>query len=233
MKVILLSCLLSIGAPALAAPELAELSKALGGRAPESVAETPIADIYEVSLDGQVFYLSKDGRYVIQGEMIDLTTRANLTEQRRDIARKATIDNLNESEMIVFAPAKTPVNHTITIFTDIDCGYCRKMHQEIESYLDLGIKVRYMAFPRSGPNTDSFNKAVSVWCADDQQTAMTRAKSGQSVEAKTCPNPVNNQYELGQQLGIRGTPSILLESGEMIPGYMPAPQLAAALQNNK
>ena len=115
--------------------------------------------------------------------------------------------------------------HTVTIFTDVDCGYCRKLHREMASYNDLGIRVRYLMFPRAGVNSESFNTAVSVWCADDQQTAMTRAKLGKSIEAKTCANPIAEQYSLGQQLGVRGTPSIILDNGEMVPGYVPAARL--------
>ncbi len=233
MKINLLSLLFCCGVvPAIAAPDLSELNKVLGGRTPDFVSETPISSLYEVGIDGQIIYLSEDGRYVLQGEMIELSSRSNLTEQRRADARRIALDNLQESEMVIFSPAAESVKHTVTIFTDIDCGYCRRMHQEIESYLAQGIKVRYLAFPRSGPGTESFDKAVSVWCSDDTLDAMTRAKLGQSIESRTCPNPVENQYELGQQLGIRGTPSILLENGEIIPGYLPAERLAATLRES-
>ena len=124
---------------------------------------------------------------------------------------------------------KRQTQHTVTVFTDIDCGYCRKMHSQMAAYNKEGIKIRYLMFPREGVNSDSFNKAVAVWCADDRQDAMTKAKRGEEIARKTCDNPVEAQFELGQKLGVRGTPSMILEDGEMIPGYVPPTQLAQLL----
>jgi thiol:disulfide interchange protein DsbC len=133
--------------------------------------------------------------------------------------------------MVIFAPAEK-TDHTVTVFTDIDCGYCRKLHNEITDYTQNGIKVRYLMFPRAGFNSESYHKAVSVWCAENRQEAMTRAKRGESVTPKKCPNPVQEQAELGQSLGVQGTPSIILENGQMIPGYVPAAQLAQMLDES-
>ncbi len=213
-------------------PDLSHLQTALGGAAPDSVNPTAVPGLYEVLIGGQVLYLSEDGRFALQGDLLDLSTRGNLTENRRGELRGKAVEAVGENNMVVFAP-EGPVKHTVTVFTDIDCGYCRKMHSQIAAYNKEGIKVRYLWFPREGVGSDSFDKAVSVWCADDRQEAMTQAKRGENIERKTCDNPVQAQYELGQKLGVRGTPSMILEDGEMIPGYVPPTQLAELLARNK
>jgi thiol:disulfide interchange protein DsbC len=186
--------------------------------------------LYEAVINGQILYFSKDGRYVIQGDMVSLDSRTNLTEQRRVSLRKEALDKLDEKDMIIFGPEKA--KYTITVFTDIDCGYCRKMHSEMEKYNDLGIRVRYMSFPRGGIGSKSYDDAVNVWCAADRQKAMTKAKQGQEIATKTCVNPVKTEFELGQQLGVQGTPSIFLESGQILPGYLPPEKLIQVLDEN-
>ncbi len=130
--------------------------------------------------------------------------------------------------MIVFSPKEKP-RHTLTVFTDIDCGYCRKLHAEMDELNSYGIEVRYMMFPRTGLNTPSYQKAVNVWCAKDQQVSMTKAKAGESIPQANCDNPIASQFDLGQQLGVTGTPALLLGDGSLIPGYRPAKDLAAIL----
>ena len=217
-----------VAAPSGKQPDLARLQEALNGEKPDSVAPTVIPGLYEVVLGGQVLYLSEDGRFAVQGDILDLGSRANLTENRRGELRGKAIAAVGENNMVVFAP-EGPVKHTVTIFTDIDCGYCRKMHSQIADYNKEGIKIRYLMFPREGIGSESFKKAVAVWCADNRQEAMTKAKRGESVEPRTCDNPVQAQYELGDKLGVRGTPSMILESGEMLPGYVPPTQLTRLL----
>lgn len=185
---------------------------------------------YEAVINGQILYFSKDGRYVIQGDMVSLDSRINLTEQRRVSLRKDALVKLDEKDMIIFGPQKA--KYTITVFTDIDCGYCRKMHAEMEKYNDLGIRVRYLSFPRGGIGSKSYDDAVNVWCAADRQKAMTKAKQGQEIPTKTCANPVKAEFELGQQLGVQGTPSIFLESGQNLPGYLPPEKLIQVLDEN-
>lgn len=219
-------------APAAKQPDLAKLQAALNGEKPDSVAPAVIPGLYEVVLGGQVLYLSEDGRYVIQGDILDLGSRDNLTENRRGAMRGGAIAAVGENNMVVFAP-EGPAKYTVTVFTDIDCGYCRKMHSQMDAYNKEGIKIRYLWFPREGIGSESYNKAVAVWCADNRQDAMTQAKRGENVERKTCDNPVQAQYELAQKLGVRGTPSMILESGDMIPGYVPPTQLAQMLAENK
>ncbi|MCC8998799.1 MAG: DsbC family protein [Candidatus Contendobacter sp.] len=213
-------------------PDMTHIQTALNGAKPDSIASTVIPGLYEVIVGGQVLYLSEDGRFAVQGDILDLNSRTNLTENRRGELREKAIEAVGESNMVVFAPEGT-VKHTVTIFTDIDCGYCRKMHSQMADYNKEGIKIRYLLFPREGVSSESYNKAVAVWCADNRPEAMTKAKRGENVERKTCDNPVKAQYELGQKLGVRGTPSLILESGEMIPGYVPPTQLAQMLAENK
>lgn len=213
-------------------PDLTQLQAALPGVKPDSVAPTAIPGLYEVVLGGQVMYLSADGRFAVQGDVVDLNARTNLTENRRGELRGKAIEAVGENNMVVFAP-EGPTKYTVTVFTDIDCGYCRKMHSQIADYNKEGIKIRYLWFPREGVGSEAFDKAVAVACADNRQEALTRAKRGEKVESKTCDNPVQAQYELGQKLGIRGTPSLILESGEMLPGYVPPTQLAQMLADHK
>lgn len=195
------------------------------------VKPTPLPGVYEVIAPPMVFYTTKDGRYVMTGDLLDLKSRANLSQDARIGAKKAALDLMGEESMIVFAPKD--VKHTITVFTDIDCGYCRKLHNEIAAYNKLGIKVRYMAYPRAGVGSESYDKAVSVWCSKDRNKAMTIAKSGGTVEKKNCDNPVSKQFELGQQLGVNGTPAIVLENGQIYPGYAPADKLIGVLNQVK
>ena len=213
-------------------PDLTALQTALNGVKPDSIAPTALPGVYEVVLGAQVLYLSEDGRFALQGDLLDLSSHANLTENRRGELRSKAIAEVGENNMVVFAPEGS-VKHTVTIFTDIDCGYCRKMHSQIADYLKEGIKIRYLWFPREGQSSEGFAKAVAVWCSDNRQEAMTRAKRGEPVESKTCDNPVQAQFELGQKLGVRGTPSLFLESGEMLPGYVPPTQLAQMLAESK
>ena len=213
-------------------PDITHLQAALKGEKPDSITPSAIPGLYEVVLGGQVLYLSEDGRFVVQGEIVNLASLDNVTENRRGQLRGKALDALGEQNMVVFGP-QGPVKHTVTVFTDIDCGYCRKMHTQMEAYNKEGIKVRYLWFPREGVDSESYKKAVAVWCAEDQRTAMTKAKRGENIELKDCPNPVKREYELGQKLGVRGTPSIILENGDMIPGYVSPTQLAQVLAESK
>ncbi len=198
---------------------------------PTSIVKSPIEGLYEVTVPPRIFYVSADGRYVLLGNLIDINSRKNLTQEKEGLARVAALDKMGEASMIVFAPKQ--VKHTITVFTDIDCGYCRKLHNEIEQYNKLGIKVRYMAYPRAGIGSGSYKKAVSVWCAKDKNKAMTTAKNGGNVPSKECDNPVEQQFQLGQELGVNGTPALVLENGQIYPGYAPASKLIGVLESIK
>jgi thiol:disulfide interchange protein DsbC len=183
-----------------------------------------------VQLGSRLFYISNDGKYLMQGSLIDMETRVDLSEERRKQIRAEAIDELGVDNMIVF-PAKA-TKHEVTVFTDIDCTYCRKLHREIEQYNARGITVRYVMYPRSGINTPSYDKAVAVWCEDNRQEAMTRAKAGETLTgSRDCKNPVKEHMKLGETMGLRGTPAIVLTDGEMLPGYVPADKLAMALDS--
>lgn len=193
----------------------------------DNFSATAVPGWYEVRQDGDFIYLSADGRYMMQGDLIDMVSGESLTENRRKVARANLLDAVGEENMIVFSP-KNPKTY-VTVFTDIDCGYCRKMHREIQQYLDLGVAVRYLFFPRSGPGGASFAKARNVWCAADRQEAMTIAKTGGKLPASGCPNPILEQYLLGKEVGLRGTPMTILEDGTVVGGYIPASTLGQIL----
>ena len=205
----------------------ARLEVLVPGRQPDSVAATALPGIYEVRYGTIIVYLSDDGLYMLRGDLVDIETGRNVTETARSHARAETIGALGESSMVVFAPET--VKHTITVFTDIDCGYCQRMHRQMADYNRLGIKVRYTAFPRAGLGSDTYDRMVSVWCASDSNAAMTDAKAGRAIAAARCDNPVGAHYEAGHAIGVRGTPAIVLESGEMIPGYVEPQELLGRL----
>lgn len=215
-----------------AATVRAALAKVLPEYKPTNVELTPVKGLYQVEIGPQIMFVTGDGRYLIDGAIVDLKTREDITETARDKARLRALDTVGEENMIIFEPA-TKADHTITVFTDIDCGYCRKLHNQIAGYEAEGIRVRYLFYPRSGADTPSYDKAVAVWCADDRQTAMTDAKNGKTIDAKTCTNPVKKHMELGELMGIRGTPAIILDNGEMVPGFVEPKRLAALLEQQK
>lgn len=191
---------------------------------------TPVAGIQGIELEGGTFlYVTADGRHLFAGDLWAMdSTLTNLTDTFRNTKRMAQMAKLPIEEMVVFSPKKA-ARQAIFVFTDIDCGYCRKLHLEMAAMNDLGIEVRYLAYPREGVGSEAYKKLVSAWCADDRQTALTRLKAGQPVPAKTCVNPVADQYKLGQVIGVTGTPAIITQTGELLPGYMPAKELALAL----
>jgi thiol:disulfide interchange protein DsbC len=198
----------------------------------EDVRMSPVNGVYEVTRGSEISYVSADSRYAIVGDMIDVDSDANLSENRRRTIRARMIETVPESEMLVYSP-KDP-KYTITVFTDIDCGYCRRLHSQIAEYNRLGIRVRYMFFPRSGPNTDSWHKAEAVWCSSNRNEALTRAKNGEDVKAPKCPTDIiKRDFELGQKLAVDGTPAIFLSTGEMLPGYAPPGQLVRYLKSGK
>lgn len=205
------------------------MAQVFGAENVKSVTATPVPGLNEVVLDGEVIYVSDDGRYLIQGNLVDIQERRNLTEERRSEMRADAISALDEKDMVVFAPAGE-VKHTLTVFTDPDCPYCRKLHSEVPQLNAAGVKVRYLAFPRQGIPSPGYDKAVSVWCAEDRAAAMTAAKSGGEVESRTCENPVMDQLQTGMRLGVRGTPTIITETGRTFPGYVPAAELLSQLQ---
>jgi len=190
---------------------------------------TPVPGIFEYRRGAELAYVTEDGRFAFAGDLYQLSDKANLSDTRRRELRLALIGAVPESSMVVFAPKET--RFTVTVFTDVDCGYCRTLHKQIDEYNKLGIKVRYLSFPRSGPNSESWLTAEQVWCSQDRKAALTRAKLGQKLSVPTCsPNPVAAQYALGRSIGLEGTPGIVTETGDLLPGYLSPAALLKQLQ---
>ncbi len=217
------------GPAAPTADQRAAIAQKFPGIKPEDVRAAQIPGMFEVALGSDTVYVSGDGKYLITGDLYEVATKTNLTEAGRADVRRKTLAKLDERDMIVFAPTK--IKHTITVFTDVDCGYCRKLHGEIAEINKLGVKVRYMAYPRSGPDTEDWSKMEAVWCAKDRKAAITQAKRGDATTkpAQCGATPVAKQYQLGEEMGVRGTPAIFTDTGEYIGGYLPPEQLAQQL----
>ncbi|WP_100636688.1 thioredoxin fold domain-containing protein [Marinomonas polaris] len=184
------------------------------------------AGLYVVVLkNGPTLHVTQDGKYFVAGDLyrIDNTTLENETEK----AKLAKIETLPESQMIVYK-AKDEKAH-ITVFTDVDCGYCRMLHKEVPKLNEAGVTVRYLAYPRAGIGSEAYTKMVSIWCSADPKEWLTQAKLGAEIPENKCVNPVADQYKLGNEVGVRGTPSIVLGNGEFLPGYLPAAELVKHL----
>lgn len=210
----------------------AAITKLSPGAQIDSIKAAPVKGWMEVTLGGQIIYFSDDGKHLLQGSLVEAATRRNLTEESLSVVRRAELAKLNPKEMITFPAKGGKSKHVVKVFTDIDCGYCRKLHNEMAQYNDLGIEVQYLFFPRAGVPSESSRKAVAVWCAADQRKAMTEAKNGTDPGSATCPNPIEREYLLGQKMGITGTPALILADGTLMPGYVPADQLLAQLQEH-
>lgn len=207
-----------------------QIAERFGGIPHDNINTSPIKGLYQVMLPPRMFYVSADGRFAVDGDLIDLQNKTNVSEPQRGSARLAAIEAIGADSMISFKPKKT--KHVVTVFTDIDCTYCRKLHSEMKSYNDAGIEIRYLAYPRAGIGSESYNKAVSVWCSKDRNKAMTEAKGGKNIDTRNCENPVAQHFTLGGMMGIRGTPALVLPDGQIAPGYIPADRLKAALEGN-
>ncbi len=197
-----------------------------------AISESVMPGVYELVSGAQVFYLTPDGKYMLEGSIIDLENRVDISEQRRGSLQMSVINQVPEDQMLVFNNEAGDAERSITVFTDTDCGYCQKLHQEIDAITDADIRVRYLLFPRAGIESASSEELQSVWCADDQQEAMTIAKTGGRVPAATCENPIESHMALARQVGLRGTPLIYLDNGTKIPGYQPAAQLIEQIKNS-
>lgn len=206
-----------------------QLNKVIPNAPEAQIVPSVVDGLYEVSVGPMVIYMSADGKYAFNGSLINLNTRENLTEKAKAEARTTAMSQIDESTMIVY-PGKGDGKRFISVFTDIDCPYCHKMHSEIPALNEAGITVRYLAYPRSGVNSPSYYKAVSAWCADDPAKAMDAAMSGQGVDKKQCKNPVAEHMQHAQFFGVNGTPNIILDDGQMVPGYIPAAELIQAMK---
>ena len=202
------------------------------GMSVKGIKQSQVDGLFVVDIgDLQPIYASKDGNFFLYGEMYAIKNGEllNTTKQEISLNRRAILDSeLSEKDFITFAA--TDEKHVITVFTDVDCGYCRKFHGEIEDYNAQGITVNYVAFPRSGLESDSYNKIVSAWCSSDPKGTLTALKEGRDPALKLCQDhPVEDHYLLGQRIGITGTPAIISSSGDLLPGYLPPMELLRKL----
>ena len=193
---------------------------------PNKISSTPIEGLYEVIVGTQVVYMSDDARYMIEGDLYDLKSKTNYSENAKSGIRLAAMKKLGPDNMLIYRPEK--VSNIITVVTDIDCPYCRRLHDEVPDYMENEVEVRYIFMPLKG--SADMKKTVSVWCADDQQLALDIAKAGGEVEDKTCDNPIGEHLKVARELGVRGTPAIMLEDGQMLPGYVPYNKLLAQMR---
>lgn len=227
----IIAVLLAASAAAAADDDYSAVEERIRALAPQAtsiaISETPIENLLMVQINGDIVYATADGRYLIQGRVVDMETREDLTEGAKAEVRKDLLASVDAAKQITFSPKKPA--YDLMVFTDIDCGYCRKLHAQMDEYNEQGIAIHYMAFPRAGIGSRSYEKAVSVWCAGDPRAAMTQAKLGAEPDPARCDNPIAEQYQLGLDLGVSGTPSLLTAEGQMIPGYVPPEQLRERL----
>lgn len=207
------------------------LAATLPGVQASDIHDSPLPGMYEIVLDSDVVYVSRDGSYLIQGDVFDLQERRNLTEGRRAQARADILASVDPESLIVFSPDSENVRHTVTVFTDIDCGFCRQLHREMDQINALGVEVRYLSYPRTGPDTESWFKADKVWCAGDRQTAFTDAILEDMLPEQSCDaTPVASHFQLGRQVSVLGTPTILTSDGVQLGGYLAPDELIDKLE---
>lgn len=214
----------------LADKEIEQFKKALSKRLPAveitSVSKSPLDGLYQVVSGSQVVYMTQDARYMIDGDFVDLSNKQNFTEDAKSNIRLEKINALGEDNMLIYTPKK--VKHTVTVVTDIDCPYCRRLHDEMDEYMELGVRVRYIFMPLKG--REDFNTTVSVWCSEDRNLSLDIAKAGGTIESKKCDNPITEHLALSRNLGVRGTPAIIMEDGSLLPGYVPIKKLIVELR---
>lgn len=193
----------------------------------DRVGAAPLPGFREVVVAGQVIYVSDDGRYMLQGSLYDVDDKKDLSQASMAKVRRDLLKTVPSKDRIIFAPANP--KYTVSVFTDVECGYCRKLHSDIAEYNKQGIAIEYLAFPRMGLGSDDFRKMVAVWCAPDRRKALTDAKNGKPVAMRNCTNPVTMQYDIGQRSGLTGTPMIIVADGTALPGYVPPLEMRQAL----
>ncbi len=210
----------------------AAVQKARPGLSIGEIRASAISGLFEVDLGGKdTVYMSADGKYIVSGTMyrVEPNRFVNIADERMHPMRAQKLAAVKKDEMVIYSPSGKPKSY-VTVFTDIDCGFCRKLHKEIPELNAMGIEVRYLAYPRAGVPSPSADKLITVWCSKNPADTMTQMKSGVAVATQVCAkNPIASQYALGNELGVNGTPALFTPDGEMLPGYMPAAELAAAL----
>jgi len=216
-------------------PEITKLKKNLATMFPQGtdykISKTPVPGLYEVDFDNSFVYITADAQYAVKGDIINMLTNANLTDNKRASGRLKSMAVITDKDVITY-PAKNRKT-TVTVFTDIDCSYCRKLHADMKGYHGQGIEIRYVFYPRAGRGSNSHQKATSVWCADDQRKALDFIKSGRKIETRHCDTPIVKHIEVADKLGISSTPTLMFEDGTVMPGYIPPSRLALFLKQRR
>ena len=226
-------CLTVFLAGTASAADMAALKKTLEKNLPNDIKVTelkpsPVKGLYQIEMDTRILYVSEDGNYAVMGQVYDLRTKDNVTQRDRGVLVAKRLKDLDESTMLVIGPRNA--KRTITVFTDVDCGYCAKFHQEVPELNKAGVKVRYMFYPRAGLKSETYKRSVAVWCARDRARAITDAKARKPIEMKTCDNPIAEHYRLGGEVfGVSGTPTLIIDDGTIVGGYRPAKALLASM----
>lgn len=203
-------------------------SQLVPGEIGKNITEAPLPGWFQGQVGSRLFYVDSTGEFLLDGQVFNLKTRTNLTAIALNTFRQELLSGVDEASMVLFkAPDE---RYRVSVFTDVDCGYCRKLHNSMADYHRLGISVQYLAYPRAGMGTPTARIMESAWCADDPVKALTRAKQGKKIKQLECTNPIIDHYRLGNALGVKGTPAILLESGHLVPGFVEAPQLLQMLE---
>lgn len=228
IRKMLLAAFAFVATAAHAAPNQAAIEARVKGINPDaviaSIKPTPVNGLNEVLAGGQVLYLSDDGRYLFHGSLLDMQERINITEIAASKVRAELINSVPDAEKIIFKPAGKP-KHVVRVFTDISCGYCKKLHEGIQDYLKAGIQVEYLAFPRGGEQSPAFGEMKAIWCANNPKVAYEAAIMGEEPNSVPCADPVLKHYALGDKVGIQGTPAIFSMDGVQLGGYLPAPEM--------
>ncbi len=196
---------------------------------PDYIGPSSVPGFLEVVIQGQVVFVTEDGHYLAQG-MVDLRDTRDVAQFGVMASRRLeAMKSIPASERIVFAP-EGQTKYTVSVFTDVECGFCRKMHEEIEEYNRLGIAVEYLAYPRAGLGSADAQIMESVWCSEDRRKAMTDAKRGIAITPRKCANPVARHFEIAQRIGLRGTPMVIDADGITLPGYLPPQKMLEQLE---
>lgn len=239
MRLAVLGCLAFFLSGSVVANSVDEIKQRLVKQIPElsdaKVSATPVAGLYSVQQGAFVFYTSADANYVLRGDLLSLVDQRNLTEEAQQSFRVSVLKRLSEKDTINFVPEKAKPSHTITVFTDVDCPYCHQMHQMVPKLLEAGIAVRYVMYPRAGIDSPSYQKTVHAWCQRANKAELDQLMKGGAAPAKltTCAHPIKQQFELANELGLQGTPSIILADGRLIPGLAPFDELVRVVKAGK
>ena len=225
-----LALTLAAGQSMAAEGDAEQLRAALSEKMPKleitEITETPVPGVLELLSGGEIYYLTPDARYMIDGNLLDLESEINLTARRKGKAHMSLLNAVSEDKMVIF-PAKGEAKRVMTVFTDTTCPYCAKLHAEVGELQENGVEVRYLLYPRAGMGSPAYEELQSVWCADDSRQALTDIKNGKQIEPRQCDNPIAEHIALAREVGLRGTPLVYLDSGDIVNGYRPADQILA------